>query len=1016
MAKKRISRSSLVSNGVMTPPSSNLYYLTDPPTGTKFLVDTGACRSIYPRAMLKDVQSKGSINDVRLVAANGSRIPTFGTSRLHVHVGGRLLQWTFVVAEVLLPILGADFLAHHDLLVDVRRHRLLDAASLSSTPMDAAPSSLATHISIPSDVYAPLLKEYPDVFKPVLRQHPQVPSKHGIFHHIKTSGPPVFAKFRRLAPAKLSAAKKIFADMEALGICQKASSPWSSPLHIVQKKDGSLRPCGDYRRLNMMTEPDHYPTPNISDVTSYLHGATLFSKLDLLKGYFQVPMNKEDIPKTAITTPFGTFTFNYSCFGLRNAGATFQRLMDGILGDLPFCVCYVDDILVFSSSEEEHIQHLQVVLHRLQQNGLVLRYDKCTFGAREVDFLGHHLNAKGVSPLPSKVAAVSRFPKPSTVKGLQEFLGMVNYYHRFIPHLAATLAPLYEVLKGKPKKLQWGPAQEQAFTKAKDALASASLLAFPSPGAALQLTTDASNIAVGAVLEQLVDGLPRPLAFFSRKLSLTEARYSTFDRELLAVYLAVRHFHHLLEGSSFKIFTDHLPLTHAITKQSDPCSHRQQRQLSAISEYNCTIHHLPGKQNPVADALSRNAISLVQLGVDFRDLAIRQREDPEYQACKTSLTSLQWVEVPLPDGQTSLLCDTSTGRPRPWIPSTYRRHVFDVVHGLSHPSRRATASLLKKKFIWHGISKDAKEWARSCIACQKSKVHRHTESGVSSFHQPNRRFSHLHVDVVGPLPLSDGHRYLFTIIDRSTRWPEAVPMKDATTDSCVSALLSHWIARFGLPDHITSDRGTAFTSKVWSTLAQRFGYFAHHTTSYNPEANGMIERFHRTLKTALISRCASSDWYHQLPWVLLGLRTTPHKDSQCSPAEMVYGDHLLIPGDFFTTGAPEGDLHTLHESVRKFIPCHQTYKDSKQRFIPPDLFSASHVFLRVDGHKPPLTPPYAGPFRVIQRRRKSFKLDLISKEDWVSIDRVKPAFVSNTDQFPVHLSRAGRPLRKRIPS
>lgn len=960
--------------------------------------------------MVRDVQSRDDTE--RLIAANGSIIPTFGTSRLQVSVGGSRLSWRFLIAEVLLPILGADFLAHYDLLVDVRRHRLVNATTLATTSISAAPSSLATSISFAPDDYSTLIAQYSDVFKPELRQQAHAPSRHGIVHHIKTNGPPVFAKFRRLAPAKLQAAKKVFNELEAMGICQKASSPWSSPLHIVSKKDGSLRPCGDYRRLNMITEPDHYPLPNISDVTSFLHGASFFSKLDLLKGYFQVPMHKEDIPKTAITTPFGTYTFNYSCFGLRNAGATFQRLMDGILGDLPYCVCYVDDILVFSSSKADHLHHLQVVLDRLQQNGLVVKYDKCIFGTQEVEFLGHYLSSKGVAPLPNKVAAVKEFPTPSTVKGLQEFLGMVNFYHRFIPHVAATLAPLYQVLQGKPKKLPWGPQQEEAFIKAKDALAAASLLTFPAPGATLQLTTDASNIAVGAVLEQLVDGHPQPIAFFSRKLSGPESRYSTFDRELLAVYLAVRHFRHLLEGSSFRIFTDHLPLVHAFTKQSDPCSNRQQRHLSTISEFNCVLCHLPGRQNPVADALSRNAVAAVQMGIDFVDLAEKQKEDPEYAACRTSLTSLQWADLPLQDSNTSILCDTSTGRPRPWIPTAYRRKIFEMVHGLSHPSRRATANLLKKKFIWHSIAKDAKTWARACHACQRAKIHRHTESGVGTFQQPKRRFSHIHVDVVGPLPPSEGCRYLFTIVDRSTRWPEAVPMKEATTDSCVSALLSQWVARFGLPDDITSDRGSTFTSQIWLALAKLLGCNVHHTTSYNPESNGMVERFHRTLKAALMSRCTTPDWFTQLPWVLLGLRSCPREDSDISAAEMVYGDPLHVPADFFTPSLPEGDLQALRQTVHKFVPCKPTYKDTKQRYVPQDLHTASHVFLRIDSHRPPLSPPYSGPFKVLQRRHKTFQLDIQGKHDWVSIDRLKPAYLLKDDKPSITLSRAGRPIRK----
>ena len=482
----------------------------------------------------------------------------------------------------------------------------------------------------------------------------------------------------------------------------------ASPLHIVVKKDGSLRPCGDYRRLNMQTEPDHYPLPNIADITTFLHGAKIFSKLDLLKGYYQVPMHPGDIPKTAVTTPFGSFTFNYSCFGLRNAGATFQRMMDGILGDLPFCVCYIDDILIYSSDSQQHLQHIATVLDHLQQNGLVVHCDKCVFGAREVEFLGHHLTSAGVSPLPGKVTAIKRFPTPFTVKALQEFVGLVNYYHRFVPGVASIMAPLYSVLAGKPKDLVWDAPQAEAFLKAKEALAGASLLAFPIPGKPLLLTTDASNIAIGAVLEQFVQGQPRPLGFFSRRLQKAEKNYSTFDRELLAIHQAIRHFRHLLEGTTFAIQTDHMPLVHAFTRQGDTWSLRQRRHLSAIAEFNCSLRHLPGKLNPVADALSRAPMDSVHLGLEYNHLAREQQRDPEMPACRTSITSLRWKDVPVDEEGNTILCDISTGRPHPWIPTSLRRHVFSLVHGLSHPSRRATARLLKQKFVWHGISRDVK--------------------------------------------------------------------------------------------------------------------------------------------------------------------------------------------------------------------------------------------------------------------------------------------------------------------
>ena len=1009
LAKKLVVRLPPV---VAATPSSNtsVFYLSDTKSGIRFLVDTGACRSLCPPTLAKhnnDCKPHG-----QLTAANGSPILIYGSTSLSLFFNGRQFEWDFIIAQVCIPILGADFLAHFKLLVDMANHRLIDATSLESIPIAAAPNDLALQATDPSDAYRSLLSSFPDVFKPVLRHQPHTAAKHDVRHHIKTSGPPVFARFRRLAPAKLAAAKKVFIDMEKMGICQKASSPWASPLHIVTKKDGSLRPCGDYRRLNMQTEPDHYPLPNITDVTSYLHGAQIFSKLDLLKGYYQVPMNPADIPKTAITTPFGTYTFNYSCFGLRNSGATFQRLMDGILGDFPFCVCYVDDILVFSTSEEEHMNHLHAVLDRLQKNGLVIRYDKCVFGSEKIEFLGHQLSSSGVSPLPAKVDAVRHFPTPTSVKSLQEFVGMINYYHRFVPGIAAILSPLYASLSGKPKSLTWGTAQDQAFKDAKEALASATLLCFPDPGGSLSLTTDASSVAVGAVLEQEVKGHLKPIAFFSRKLHDREQRYSTFDRELLAIHLAVRHFRHLLEGVPFTIFTDHLPLVHAFTNKTDPHSNRQQNQLSAIAEYNCVIRHIPGKNNPVADALSRNIISMVHLGLDCHALAKEQLSDNETLASRSSLTSMQWQDVPIDDKGTTLLCDVSTGRPRPWIPPAFRRTVFDLVHGLSHPSRRATATLLKQRFVWYGIAKDAKAWSRSCMACQTSKIHRHTESGVGSFKQPPRRFSHIHVDIVGPLPSSEDHRYLFTIVDRSTRWPEAIPMKNSTTESCVNALLAQWIARFGLPDDITSDRGTPFRSQLWTSLARLLGTTLHHTTAYNPEGNGMVERLHRTLKAALISRCTSPDWFSQLPWVLLGLRTTPKEGTGVSSAEMVYGDPLHVPADFFPAPHINDDLDRLRQVVKKFVPCQPTYKDSTKMHIPKDLSSSSHVFLRVDARRAPLSPPYTGPFKVLQRREKTFLLDIRGSSDWISIDRLKPAYLLDDDTPTVRLTRAGRPTQR----
>ena len=420
-------------------------------------------------------------------------------------------------------------------------------------------------------------------------------------------------------------------------------------------------------------------------------------------------------------------------------------------------------------------------------------------------------------------------------------------------------------------------------------------------------------------MERCNDGHRQPLGFFSRQLTAPQRKYSTFDWELLAVHAATRHFRYMLEGTSYTICTDHKPLVTALSKHSDVWTSRQQRHLSTIAETCCTIEYLPGKQNAVADALSRVEISAIQLGIDYVELCAAQQSDPETDAAKSSITNLRWKTVQFGDVQ--LLCDISTGRPRPFMPKFFRRKIFDMIHNLSHPSIRATVQLVTNKFVWHSMNKDITAWSRTCVHCQRSKIHRHTKSSLGHFPQPTRRFGHIHVDVVGPLSISEGHRYLFTIIDRSTRWPEAVPMEEASTMSCANARLNSWVSRFGLPEQMTSDRGSVFTSDIWSSLAKLLGVNLHYTTAYHPQANGIVERWYRTLKASLTARCSGSDWHTQLPWVLLGLRTMPKDGLIYSAAEMVYGQPLVVPGEFFPcdSTADQTQIDILRRTVQHLV-------------------------------------------------------------------------------------------------
>ena len=574
---------------------------------------------------------------------------------------------------------------------------------------------------------------------------------------------------------------------------------------------------------------------------------------------------------------------------------------------------YLDDILCFGKSKKEHDATLQEVFKRLADNDMALSLEKCLFGKSSVEYLGYNVTSEGIVPLPRKLEALKNFKNPTTQKDVLHFCGALNYFRTSLKgikkegrwHSAAeVLQPLYAVgtekfpAKTKFKEVWAGSkALQLAFQEAKDMLINAVQLHHPNPNYPLALFTDASDFAVGGSLEMLTpEGVHKPLGFYSSHLTETQKRYSVFKKELLGAFKSLRHFLPEIYGKHVVIYVDHLPLAQAFKSNNIPLNDPQvYRQLTEIGRFTRDIRHVSGIDNVFADFLSRireenkgeayldsppeAEVAVTEEEVRFQLMSLEtivdlQESCEEIQMIKSGDKPKNTnFEVRQIEGK-EIFCEISSSKPRPYIPRQLRQQLMQSLH-FDHLGEKPTLARVSGEYYWPSLKHDVKKFVKCCDSCNKVRPSKKLVN-TGQFRVPDKRFSHVMVDVVGPLPESYGHKYILTAICRTTRYLRCLPMKEATSLAAASAFLHGWLNLFGIPSAISSDCGGSFTAALWRETMAKLNVNIKYSALYRPQAMGMIERQHRSLKDSL--KAAINDladkhqnkWLDFLPFVVLG--------------------------------------------------------------------------------------------------------------------------------------------------
>ena len=763
---------------------------------------------------------------------------------------------------------------------------------------------------------------------------------------------------------------KILQEMLQTGVIEPSMSPWASPVCLVRKKDGNFRFCVDYRRVNAISKKYAFPVPNINDALDSLRGNRYFATADLLSGYWQLGLTERAKERSAFCTKRGLFQFTKMPFGLAGAPTSFCRLMSIVFADLLWviCVCYIDDLIIFGRTEQELLDRLDVVFSRLREVGLKLKANKSVLFRQEVEFLGHLVTAEGIQPLPQKLEVIRDWPTPHCIRDVRAFYGLASYYRKFVRDFATIAEPLTRLTR-KNAIFQWTEEAERAFQKLKAALMAASTLAFPRPDLPCILDTDASDVAAGGVISQLIDGQEHPIAFFSRVLNEAQRNYCPTRRELLAVVASLQHFRHYLLGTKIILRTDHHSLKWLNNfKRPEGILARW---IETLAEFDFEIEHRPGRVHCNADGVSRPlckqcwgkaaklpwideleradelteplSVHALELQPEFTDSEMTdlQHSDPTLgpvidcltQGANPSLDELKclpldsrnlWAQRPAITLQSGVLVRKKEGVTQLVVPISLRRRLFDHVHAgplAAHLGSERTLKQLQQSYYWTGMRSDVSDLYRRCEQCALSKGPLNHPQGKLEKVITGAPMDIVAIDILSGLPTAaDGSKYLLVITDYFTKWAEAYALPDAEASTCMKAMYEGFFSRFGLPRQLHSDMAKNFESKLFAEICRLTGIHKTRTTPFHPRSDGQTERMNRTILKML--RASASDnpfnWPTKIHTTLAAYRMTVHSTTGVTPNKAMLGREVLLPAHLIAK-PPD-------EPVRLTVPFVETFQ------------------------------------------------------------------------------------------